>query len=80
LLQPIAGHWAPNNKLLWDGYRTIEFPLRELPAPHIAIHVKWSLEQLFGYYLTWSATRAYLKSHGDAAATAGDTSGTPAGP
>ncbi|MGH8304755.1 MAG: hypothetical protein ACRETG_04015 [Steroidobacteraceae bacterium] len=28
--------------------------------------MKWSLEQLFGYYLTWSATRAYLKSHGDA--------------
>lgn len=65
LVQPVAGHWASQNQLLWDGYRTIEFPLNELSAPKLAIHVDWNLEQLFAYYLTWSATRAHLKSAGE---------------
>jgi len=66
LVQPVASHWASHNRLLWDGYRTTEFPLNELPAPKLAIHMHWNLEQLFAYYLTWSATRAHLKSAGDA--------------
>jgi SAM-dependent methyltransferase len=65
LVQPVASHWVSHNRLLWDGYRTIEFPLTELPAPMLAIHRHWNLEQLFAYYLTWSATRAHLKSAGD---------------
>jgi SAM-dependent methyltransferase len=64
LLRPVAGHWLPGNRLLWDGYRSIDFPFDEISPPRLAIHGAWSLEQLFDYYLTWSATRAALKSAG----------------
>lgn len=66
LLQPVASHWPTHTRLLWNSYRTIEFPLNELPAPVLAIHVQWNLDQLLAYYLTWSATRAHLNSGGDA--------------
>ena len=33
LLQPIDGYWTANNQLLWDGYRSIEFPF---PRDHRA--------------------------------------------
>lgn len=66
LLQPVSAEWAPNVRLLWDGYRTCDFPLTELTPPRLAIHLQWNLQQLLGYYLTWSATRAHLKASGDA--------------
>lgn len=66
LLQPASADWSPNVQLLWDGYRTFDFPFTELTPPRLAIHVQWSLQQLVGYYLTWSATRAHLKASGDA--------------
>ena len=46
LLQPIDGYWTANNQLLWDGYRSIRFPFREITAPRLAIHLEWSLDQL----------------------------------
>jgi len=65
LLRVISRHWSANVKLLWDGYRTIPFPLIELPSPKLAIHLRWNLDQLLAYCRTWSATRACIKAHGD---------------
>ena len=67
LLRPLAGHWAPNNQLLWDGYRTIEFPFKEIEPPRLAIHLNWTLQELLAYYCTWSATRSYRRAVGDEA-------------
>jgi ubiquinone/menaquinone biosynthesis C-methylase UbiE len=39
LLQPVQSHWWANNGLLWDGYRTIDFPFEEVPSPRLAIHL-----------------------------------------
>ena len=65
LLQPVQSHWSANNRLLWDGYRTIEFPFEEIPSPCLAIHLTWTLDQLFDYYLTWSAPRRKIAADGD---------------
>lgn len=65
LLRPITPYWAAQTRLLWHGYRTIDFPFEEIDPPKLAIHVEWSLQQMIAYYLTWSATRAHLKLHGD---------------
>jgi SAM-dependent methyltransferase len=64
LLQPVQSFWLPNNRLLWDGYRTIDFPFEEIAAPNLAIHLTWTLDQLFDYYLTWSATRRKIAADG----------------
>lgn len=54
ILQPF---WAPNNRLLWDGYKSHEigFPfVREEPAPFF-IELRWNIAQLLDYVRTWSA-------------------------
>ncbi len=65
LLQPVESYWSSNNRLLWDGYRTIAFPFEEVTAPRLAIHLAWTLDQLFDYYLTWSAPRRKIDTEGN---------------
>jgi SAM-dependent methyltransferase len=54
LLEP---YWAPNNGILWRGYRSEEicFPFERLEAPASAIELDWSISELLGYVRTWSA-------------------------
>ncbi|MEO8028511.1 MAG: sugar transferase [Bryobacteraceae bacterium] len=42
--------------LVETGYRTIEFPFRELQAPDVAISLDWTRDDLLDYVRTWSAT------------------------
>jgi ubiquinone/menaquinone biosynthesis C-methylase UbiE len=65
LIEPIRHYWSPQVQLLSDGYRTIDFPFEELTAPPFAIHISWNLEELFSYYLTWSAPRAKMAKDGN---------------
>jgi SAM-dependent methyltransferase len=64
ILEPF---WAPNNRTLWDGYRTedIRFPFPRIAAPELAIEERWTLDELLRYMSTWSAFR---KSQEDARA------------
>jgi SAM-dependent methyltransferase len=64
LLRPIESYWRPEVRLLWYRYRTIEFPFEEVPAPRLGIYLRWTLEELLGYYRTWSATRSKLAAEG----------------
>jgi len=36
----------------------------------LAIHLSWSLDELFAYYLTWSATQTKMAKEGNAFVTA----------
>lgn len=65
LLRPLDRFWKPNTQVLWDGFRTIEFPFEELVPPRMAIHASWTLPQVMGYCRSWSATQARLKSEGE---------------
>jgi SAM-dependent methyltransferase len=65
LLGPMRPYWAANNALLWDGYRFIPFPGEEIRVGQPAIHLDWSLDELFDYVLTWSATRAFEAQAGE---------------
>lgn len=65
LLRPVQSHWAPNNQLLADGYRTIPFPFEQVVEPNLAIHVSWTLSQLLEFFLTWSAPRRKIDVDGD---------------
>lgn len=63
-LMPIKPYWAKENKLLWDGYRDIPFPLEKVATPEIKMEMEWDLEALFAYIQTWSAARQCLKYEG----------------
>jgi len=64
LLDP---YWAPQNRVLMDGYRALAVPFPERPAPPFAIEVHWSREALAAYLGTWSAVAA-LRAAGHARA------------
>lgn len=70
LIEPIRDYWSPKIRLLWDSYLTMDFPFEELTAPPLAIHLSWSLDELFAYYLTWSATQTKMAKEGNAFVTA----------
>jgi SAM-dependent methyltransferase len=65
LLEPIRPFWAKHDVLVWDGYRSIEFPFTETRLPPVAIHLEWDLQQLLAYVCTLSATRAAIRELGD---------------
>ena len=71
LLPPLAGHWAPQNKLLWDGYRSIPFPGEEIRLGAFAIYLDWRFEDVRGYIASWSALRDLAASGGEEAIAAG---------
>jgi ubiquinone/menaquinone biosynthesis C-methylase UbiE len=60
----VGPYWPPERKMVEEGYRTIPFPLAEIPAPRFRMETQWTLDQLLGYFSTWSATNRYIKSTG----------------
>lgn len=58
----VGPYWPSERKLLEDGYRTIPFPFAEITPPAFHMEAQWTLEQLIGYFSTWSATNRYIKT------------------
>lgn len=64
--EDVGRHWAPERRLVDDGYRTIEFPFDEIVAPRLAIRERWTADAFIGYVGTWSAVHE-LRRAGKAA-------------
>lgn len=64
-LSVVQPYWARQNKLLWDGYKDVPFPLEPLEIPDIELTMNWSVEQFFAYLHSWSATRRCMDAIGD---------------
>jgi hypothetical protein len=47
-----------------EGYRTIPFPFTEITPPAFRMEARWTLDQLLGYFSTWSATNRFMKATG----------------
>ncbi|MEQ1580363.1 MAG: class I SAM-dependent methyltransferase [Steroidobacteraceae bacterium] len=60
----IAPYWAPQNKLLWDGYVDVPMPFPRVAAPPFRIEARWTLGQLLAYVRTWSAARRCIAELG----------------
>lgn len=71
LLPLLAGHWAPQNRLLWDGYRSISFPGEEIRLGAFAIYLDWSFEEVRAYISSWSALRDFAAAGGEETIEAG---------
>lgn len=69
----IAPYWAPQNKLLWDGYVDVAMPFPKITAPPFSIEARWTLGQLLAYVRTWSAARKCLAVNGQAAFDAAES-------
>jgi len=62
----LAPYWAPNNALLWNGYRDVPWPFEPLVLPAASIEAEWTLHELLAYALTWSAARRRIEAEGSA--------------
>ena len=60
----VGPYWPPERRLVEEGYRTILFPFAEITPPAFRMETSWTLEQLLGYFSTWSATNRYIKADG----------------
>lgn len=60
----LGPYWPPTRELVESGYRTLPFPFEELPAPALRMESRWTLDQLLGYFSTWSARQQFIKANG----------------
>lgn len=67
LLPPLAPHWAPQNRLLWDGYRSIPLPGEEIRLGAFAIYLEWSFADVRAYVTSWSAVPDLIAAGGERA-------------
>jgi len=58
-------YWPPDRRHLESGYRSLSFPLTEMTAPEFEMTATWTLEDVYGYLDTWSATRRYLQARAE---------------
>lgn len=61
----VGPYWPPERKLTEVGYRTIDLPFTEITPPAFRMEVRWTRDQLMGYFSTWSATNRYIKALGE---------------
>jgi len=57
--------WPPDRTLVVEGYRTLDFPFREIDPPPFFMEAVWTLRELAGYLYTWSAARQYQGHTGE---------------
>ena len=51
----VGRYWPPERRYVDEHYRSLPFPLEELPAPKFRLEVSWPREALLSYVGTWSA-------------------------
>ncbi len=61
----LGPYWPPERRLVESGYRDLDFPFAELTAPAMPMTASWTLDQLLGYFSTWSAVKAYQRATGE---------------
>ncbi len=66
IMEEIESDWAPQNALLWNGYRDVEFPIDQIETPKLSIEEDWYLYQLLAYVHTWSSVRRCMARQGTA--------------
>jgi ubiquinone/menaquinone biosynthesis C-methylase UbiE len=62
--ETVGPYWDDARRLVEQEYKTITFPFEKFETPRFTIEVQWTLNQLSGYFSSWSATQKYIKEKG----------------
>ena len=62
--QVIAPYWPAERRHVEDGYQSLPFPFTEITVPAITMQECWNLDELMGYFNTWSAVKEAKKALG----------------
>ncbi len=60
----VGRYWPPERRYIDERYETLAFPFAEIACPRFAIEANFTLEELLGYFRSWSATQRYLSTTG----------------
>lgn len=55
--QTIGPYWPTERRHVEDGYQSLPFPFTEIKVPAVTMQEFWSLDELLGYFNTWSAVK-----------------------
>lgn len=59
----LGKYWDPERRYVDEEYKTIPFPFREIQVPNFNISLELSLDELTGYFNSWSAVQHYIKQN-----------------
>jgi len=59
----LATYWDYERKYVDENYSTIPFPFEEIDCPPFSIRLEWTLAQLEGYLLSWSALQKFISAN-----------------
>jgi len=57
-------YWDKERRYLDEEYKTIPFPFQRIQLPEFKMEYQWNIDQLIGYFSTWSALQHLMKSTG----------------
>jgi SAM-dependent methyltransferase len=60
----VEDYWPPERNIVMNRYRDIAFPWAGVEAPSISMSENWTVDQMLGYFRTWSATQRCQKHRG----------------
>ena len=63
--ETVGPYWPPERRYVEDGYRSIDFPFAEIPAPSLSMREAWTLPQFLGYLRSWSSVGRYVDDRGE---------------
>jgi len=58
ILRKLKPYWPEQNKIIWNRYSSVDFPLEMIDVPTFELSLKWNAHRVFDYIKTWSALRA----------------------
>jgi len=59
----VGPFWDEERKLIDEEYKTIPFPFQEIKTPEFDFSFEWTIDQLEGYLISWSAVQKYIKKN-----------------
>lgn len=57
-------YWDKERRYLDEEYKTIPFPFQRIRLPQFKMEYHWNIDQLIGYFSTWSALQHLIKATG----------------
>ena len=64
VLNAVERYWPPERDIVMNDYRDITFPWTEIEVPPIRMQENWTVDQMLGYFRTWSASKRYQQDCG----------------
>lgn len=55
--------WDNERKYVDNNYTTIPFPFKEISTPVFSIEYSWTIDELEGYFNTWSALQKFIAAN-----------------